>query len=264
MNENNQAIFRRVLENLHADKSVALITVVESTGSTPSVPGAKMVVYENGSIEGTIGGGALEKKAIEDGLNAIKNHQCRFIERKLTNQDAEDLGMVCGGQVKLFIEPIIKAPNLLLVGGGHIAQEITKIAHPLNFHITVLDDRKDFANQENFPRADETICDEIVNALKDYPITSNTYIVIVTRGHAKDQEALQQVVDSSAAYIGMIGSQKKIETVFQNMRNEGHNEKQLEKVYAPIGLDLGGNTPAEIAVSIIAEIIQVKNRGGIE
>lgn len=262
MREGYQRIFSQILDCLNQREPVALVTVIETKGSAPASPGNKMLVFKDGSIEGSVGGGPLEKMAIEKAQEAIDNKQCYLTTSDLNNEDAKSLGMVCGGQAKLFIEPITNSPKLILVGGGHIARELARLAHPLDFQITVIDDREAFANATNFPWVDEVVCDQIERALMTHEIDENTYVVIVTRGHAHDQQALEQVINSKAQYIGMIGSKNKIHAVFDNMKEKGFTDAQLENVYAPIGLNLGGNSPSEIAVSIIAEIIQVKNQGG--
>jgi xanthine dehydrogenase accessory factor len=169
--------------------------------------------------------------------------------------------MVCGGRMDIFIDVIEPKPTLLIVGAGHIAYYLARLGHMVGFSIAVIDDRKEFANRERFPNAERVICDDMERTLSSIKITPSTYVVIVTRGHQYDLAALKQVIDSKAAYIGMIGSKSKVRIAFQELKSAGIAEDTLKRVHAPIGLDIGAETPQEIAVSIIAEIIKVR-RGG--
>ncbi len=255
--EINKEVARCAEENIPA----ALATVVEATGSTPGRVGAKMLVYADGKIMGTVGGGCLEAAVIEEARHAIRKGQPRLSSYSLNPEAAGGIGMVCGGKVTVFIEPVLPKPHLVIAGGGHIAQEIFWLAKRLKFEVSVIDDRTEFASADRFPGADRLIVSDIGEALRSLPVHAQTYIVIVTRGHRYDEEALQAVLGSPAAYIGMIGSRKKIKTIYGNLENKGVAPELLEQVYAPIGLDLGGNEPAEIAVGVMAQILQVRYKG---
>ena len=243
---------------LEKNQPVALVTVVTASGSTPARPGAKMLVFANGTIKGTVGGGALEARIIEEAVRVLNTGEHYYKSYSLNNEDAAGLGMVCGGEVSVFIDGYITGPELILVGAGHISQYLAGMAKMLDFTITVIDDRKDYACQEKFPQADRIIAADIAESLENLSITNNTYLAILTRGHRYDQVALEKVIGSDAAYIGMIGSRSKIKTVFDELRENGVNPSDLEKVHAPIGLDLGGKSPAEIALSIAAEMVKVR------
>jgi len=163
--------------------------------------------------------------------------------------------------VELFIEVAVPSPSLLIIGAGHIGQSLSRMGKLVGFRVVVLDDRPDFANVERFPEADEVIAADFAETLRDYPITDTTYVVVATRGHRYDEQSLRQVINSSAAYIGMIGSRRRVATVLRHLAEEGYPPERLRQVYSPIGLDIGGETPEEIALSIMAEIVQVR-RGG--
>jgi len=251
-------IMEELLRCLEQTRPAALVTVVSASGSTPSRPGAKMLVYEDGSILGTVGGGSLEARLIEEALRVIKKGEPFYASYSLNNDDAAGLGMVCGGEVSAFIDCFVTGPELVIVGAGHISQDLARMAKMLDFKVTVIDDREDYACEERFPEADRLVAADIGDTLDNFRITEDTYLAILSRGHKYDQVALEKVAGTDAAYIGMIGSRNKIKTVFDNLRQKGVADSDLEKIHAPIGLDLGGNTPAEIALSIAAEIVKVR------
>ena len=247
---------------LEENRPAALATVISASGSTPAETGAKMLVYEDGSILGTVGGGALEARVIEEALRVIQEGEPFYGSYSLSNDDAAGLGMVCGGEVSVFIDCFVSGPELVIVGAGHISQYLARMAKMLGFKVIVIDDREDYACEERFPEADRLVAADIAEALEGLRVTENTYLAILTRGHRHDQVALEKVLLSNAAYIGMIGSRNKIKTVFDNLKQKGFSASSLEKIHAPIGLDLGGGTPAEIALSIAAEIVQVRHKRG--
>ncbi len=255
-----------VLKDLFAlvdrGEPAALVTVVETLGSSPAKTGFKMLVGLQGRRAGTVGGGPLEAEAIEEALKAIRNNSCMLYKRELTAAEAGDLGMICGGEVTLFIEPHLSPAALLLVGAGHISQCLAAMAKIVGFTVTVLDDREEFCNRRLFPAADRLLVGDIGQLLEEVEIGPQTHIVIVTRGHRYDQLALEKTLRSPAAYLGMIGSVKKVKANFDNLQELGFSRKELERVHAPVGLRIGALTPAEIAVSILAEIIAVKRGAG--
>jgi len=258
-------ILKKALGRIDKGETIALATVVETKGSTPREIGAKMLVTKNGLVAGTIGGGITEARVIEEAKQALKDGKGKLLNYHLTKEQAAlDEGAICGGEMKVFIEILQPKEEVLIFGAGHIAVCVSKLAKMLGFKVTIIDEREEFANQDRFPEADRILTEEVEEALKLLEVTPSTYIIIVTRGHLKDEEVLTGVIKTRAHYIGMIGSRKKNATVFQHLKEKGIAEKELEKVYAPIGLDIGAQTPEEIAVSIIAEIIQVRRgRRGI-
>lgn len=240
---------------------VSLATVVSVGGSSPVRPGAKMIVYQDGSIKGTVGGGVLEARVIKEAKQALEKGAPRYAEYHLDQDNAAGLGMACGGNVTVFIEPWVSGPELVIAGAGHIAQHLAHFARMLDFQVVVIDDREEFACRDNFPDANEIMINKIDDALANFDILPHHYVVIVTRGHQFDESALEQVVYSQAAYLGMIGSRKKVKQAFDNLKNKGIPEDRLQKVYAPIGLNLGGERPSEIALSIAAQLVEIRSRG---
>lgn len=254
-------VLKEALKRINKGETIALVTVVEAKGSTPRGVGAKMLVNIDGLIAGTIGGGIVESKVIEEAKKAIKDGQGCFLSYHLTKEEAaKDEGAICGGDMKIFVDILQPKEEVLIFGAGHIAVYVSKLMKMIGFKVTVIDDREEFANKERFPEADEIIAEDIKKALSHLKITPSTYIIVVTRGHLKDEEALGSVIRSNADYIGMIGSRKKNATVFQHLEEQGVSAQELKKVHAPIGIDIGAQTPEEIAVSIIAEIIKVRRK----
>lgn len=254
---------RKVLEFiedcLEKAKRAALVTLTRSSGSTPRSAGALMAVDAQGNIMGTIGGGKLEAEVINQTIEAIKAGENREFHYRLTEK--ESLKMACGGDADGFIKVFIPKEKLLIIGGGHVGTELYNIATCLNFDVSVIDDRKEFANKERLPLATNVICKDIKEAASDFAIDSNTYIIIVTRGHSFDEEALKAVVGRGASYIGMIGSGKKTSKIMKQLLDQGVDRSELEKVYAPIGIDIGSQLPNEIALGILAEVLVLKNGG---
>jgi xanthine dehydrogenase accessory factor len=237
-----------------------LATIVSTRGSAPRKEGSKMLVLPSGKITGTIGGGAIEYQAIKEALTLMDGNEAKLAHFELTNDDASKEGMTCGGIVDVFLEPIKPFPTLIVFGGGHISFFIAKLGKMLDFRVIILDDRPEFANPERFPEVDETIAGDMAAAKDKLNINTSSYIVIVTRGHLNDGQVLEWTAKTNAAYVGMIGSKRKIKMIFEKMLSKGVTQAELTRVHTPIGLEIGAETPEEIAVAIMAEIIQVKNR----
>jgi len=254
-------ILKEAFERMVKGEAIALVIVVEAKGSTPREVGTKMLVNKNGLVAGTIGGGMTEAKVIEEAKQALKEGKGKLLIYHLTKEQAAlDEGAICGGEMKIFIDVLQPKEEVLIFGAGHVAVCVSKLAKMMGFKVTIIDDREEFANQDRFPEADEIITEGIERALTHIKITSSTYIIIVTRGHLQDQEVLASVIKSKAAYLGMIGSRKKNATVFQQLIEQGVLKEELDKVHAPIGIDIKAQTPEEIAISIVAEIIQVRRK----
>lgn len=250
-------IYEEILKLKANGECAALATVIFTSGSTPREEGAKMLIREDGSILGTIGGSILEGQVREEAKNIIREGKPKILDFDLTGKDEK--GMICGGVAKVYIEPIIPISTLYIFGGGHISFPLAKIGKILGFQVVVIDDRKEYANPERFPEADKTIADDYSNVFSPIAINKFSYIVIVTRGHAHDQTVLEWAITTNAEYIGMIGSRNKIRKVYDNLIAKGVKEEDLKRVHAPIGLDIKAETPEEIAVSIMAEIIRVRH-----
>lgn len=254
----NVSVMKKALSSIEDGEEAAVVTVTKSRGSTPRDIGATMAVLSDGTVYGTIGGGSLEKYAVDLCLEAIKEGKSRSVKLPLNKEGVE---MICGGEVEIFINVYKKKPELLIVGGGHVGHAIYSVASLLNFDIVVFEDREEFLTKERFPRAHQLILGRIDDKLSKYNIDENTYIVIVTRGHEYDERSLEKVIHSNAKYIGVMGSKRKVITMMNNLRNKGIPEEAIKKVYSPIGLDICDGSPQEIALSIMSEILAVKNNG---
>lgn len=235
-------------------KQVALVTVTETGGSSPASPGQMMAVLADGSIAGTIGGGASEHRVIRQAMEAMQNGERIF---SFAINHAEN-GMSCGGSMAGFGNVLGSRLQLCIFGGGHIAQSLAKIAANTGFSVTVIEDRPEFA--PHFKNARYVIC-KPEEYEKINPLSAAAYAVICTRGHQTDAEALRYCIAKQPRYIGMIGSEQKVSALMAAMRAEGIAQAELEKVYAPVGLDIADTLPAEIAIAILAEIILIKNGG---
>ncbi len=249
--------FYEEINKINAEgKSAAVATVIGTKGSTPREIGAKMLIREDGQMWGSIGGGCLEAEVWQEAMKVIREEKPHTIHFDLTGKNAEENGMVCGGIMDIFIEPIIPSPLVFLFGGGHISQFVARISSLAGFQIVVIDDRPQFANKGRFPEAREVIAGEFSLVLPNLKVNKSSYLVIVTRGHAYDQEVLEWAVNTSARYIGMIGSRKKIHTIYRRLEEKEIPPEKIKQVHSPIGLDIGAVTPEEIAVAIVAEMIQ--------
>lgn len=243
----------KALEAAQKGQSYAFATVVESTPKgTPRKAGAKMVVLEDGSIFGTIGGGRNEKAAILECQKSIKNAKPAMVTYNYFGQEGQS---ICGGQIKVFIEPFAGKKHLIICGAGHIALPLSAIGKMLNFKVTIVDDRKEFANKRRFPHVDRVILGNHAQKLTELPIDRNAHIIIVTQGNEYDFQCLEVALKTQASYIGVISSVAKRVKFFRRLREKGVSEKILQKIYAPMGLNIGAETPEEIAVSIMAQII---------
>lgn len=253
-----------ILEAIAQGKAAALATVIHSTGGLPVRPGDKALYLSTGERVGALGWEPLERALAEGVAAALEERSHRVVTLAFSDLEARQAGLAGGGSAEVFIEIFLPRPTLLIVGAGHIAVPLARMGKLLDFEVVVLDDRASFANRERFPEADRVIAAGFEATLRDFPITSNTYIVLITRGHQHDVESLREVIDSPAAYIGMIGSRRRVWAVFKLLHQEGMPVEKLRRLYAPIGLDIGAQTPAEIATSIISEVVKVHRGGGVE
>jgi len=250
--------YEEILKLRTEGRSGALATIVGTKGSTPREVGAKMLILEDGKILGTVGGGCMEAEVWQEAMKVIAEDKPKTIHFDLTGRNAEEAGMICGGVMEIYIEPLTPSPRVYIFGGGHVSLFVAQISKMVGFQVVVIDDRPQFANQERFPEAAEVIAEDFELALPQLKVNRSSYLVIVTRGHAYDQEVLEWALGQPVKYIGMIGSKKKIQTVYNNLQAKGVKPEQLQRVHAPIGLDIGALTPEEIAVSIVAEMIKVR------
>ncbi len=255
----NEEVFRAVVAALEQGEAAALVTIVRTSGSTPQRVGAKMLVYADGHTVGTIGGGCYENDANLKARDAMRTRRPQLVRYELSDDVAEDSGLICGGQMDVYIEPLEPAPHLFLVGAGHVSAQLGRFAAATGFRVHVLDDRSKFANRDRFPDAHELVVDSIPEALGRIEWPSNTFVVIITRGHKHDFEALRAIAGRTFRYIGMIGSRAKVKRIFDSLLQQGCQPEWLQQIHAPIGLDIGAVTPAEIAVSILAEMVAVRS-----
>ncbi len=240
------------------------MTIVSSNGSTPQRVGAKMLVFGDGRIVGTVGGGCYEHDAIGVAKQVLASRKARTVKYDLNDDFAEETGLVCGGQMEVFIEPIEASPSVYIFGAGHVGYYLGRLIHEAGFGVHVIDDRAAFANAERFPKAASIVVDDIPQWLARTAIPPTSYVVIVTRGHRNDLDVLREIAPRELRYIGLIGSRAKVARLYDAVVAEGRiAPEQLERIHAPIGLDIGAVTPQEIAVSIAAELIAVR-RGKAE
>lgn len=253
---------REVLEAaLRAEESgeaAALVTVVSTEGSTPQKAGAKMVVYADGRIVGTIGGGCVEAEMTWRARQVIENRRVEMASYDLTPDQAGDDGLVCGGRMQVFIEPIESTPTLCIFGAGHVAQPLAHMAKAVGFRVEVADDRVKFANPDRFPEADLLVVDTFTEAAAKMRLGRNSYAVVVTRGHKGDAEALQAALARDLRFVGLLGSRPKMVHVFTDLEERGVPPSELARVHCPLGVEIGASSPEEIAVSILAEMIAVR------
>jgi xanthine dehydrogenase accessory factor len=260
----NHEVFAALGEALSRGEEAALVTIVSSNGSTPQRVGAKMLVFADGHIVGTVGGGCYEHDAIGKAREVLKTRKPATVKYDLNDDFAEETGLVCGGQMEVFIEPIEASPAVYIFGAGHVGFYLAKMAHDAGFGVHVIDDRAAFANSERFPFAASIVVDDIPDWLARTTLPATAYAVIVTRGHRNDLDVLRSLAPRELRYMGLIGSRAKVARLYEQVMLEGGvDPNRLERIHAPIGLDLGAVTPQEIAVSITAELIAVR-RGKAE
>ena len=256
-------ITREVVRAAREGGPVAVATAIRAPERGPVAVGDKLLVRADGSRAGTLGGGAIEEAVAADCLAAITRRPRMEVESVYYSADGERLHRLDAGvdTCAVMIEVTERPATLLIVGGGHVGQSLARVAAQAGFSVAVLDDREAFADPERFPTADRVICGDIVEELRRFPIGGSTYVVLVSRGHKQDELGLREVAARDAAYVGMIGSLRRAGTVLTHMARDGVPREALERVHTPVGLDIGAETPDEIAVSIVAELIATR-RGG--
>ncbi len=251
-------IYEEIVKLRQEGRRGAVATIVNVRGSIPSFETAKMLVRDDGSIYGTIGGGCVEADVWRAAREVMEQEKPRTLTFDLNQDPKYDTGLVCGGTLDVFVEPILPPALLYIFGAGHVSASLYKTALSAGFDITVIDDRDSYANRERFPQAREVIAQDFDQAMARLTPSEAAYIVIVTRGHRDDMRVLRWAVQSKARYIGMIGSKRKTITIFRELQKEGLAADLFKRVHAPIGLDIGAVTPEEIAVSITAELIAAR------
>jgi len=251
-------IYDEIVRLRKLGQKCALATIVQVNGSIPSYESAKLLVREDGSIMGTVGGGCVEAEVWNAAREVIETEKPRHLNFSLGQEAAYDTGLICGGQLNIFVEPVIPQPRAFIFGGGHVSKSISKVATLAGFLTTIVDDREAFANRERFPEAEETYADEYESVFPKLPVTSTSYLIIVTRGHRDDMRVLRWAVGTPAKYISMIGSKRKTISVIHELEKEGFQRETFERIFAPMGLEIGAESPEEIAISVVAEMIAVR------
>jgi len=254
------SIYQALSDLQKNNKSAVLCTVTKSEGSTPRHVGSKMLVYPDGTFIGTVGGGELESRVIKTALESLESGEAQTLSYSMVDPSRGDPG-VCGGTVEVFVEPILPPATIVVIGGGHVGKAVVHLAKWLGFRVAVNDDREEFCNPESVPGADVYYPVEMAQLPSQLKVTRQTYLVVTSRGSGIDAKGLPSLLETKAAYIGVIGSKRRWLTTVNTLKEQGVDEELIAKVRSPMGLELNAETPEEIAVSIMAEILMLKDRG---
>lgn len=253
-------VFDEIIRLRKLGQKCALATIVQVRGSIPSFQSAKLLVREDGSLLGTIGGGCVEADVWNAAREVIQTEKPKHLQFSLGQDAASDNGLICGGQLEVFVEAVVPQPTAVIFGAGHISKSLSKVLNIAGFRSVIVDDRESFANAERFPEADEIFADEYESIFPQLTVGASTYLIIVTRGHRDDLRVLRWAVTTGARYIGMIGSKRKVIGVFKELEREGISPQSFEGIFAPMGLEIGAVTPEEIAISVAAEMIAIRRQ----
>src|SRR5271165_5332825 len=251
-------IYEQIVRLRREGRRGAVATITNVRGSIPSFQTAKMLVRDDGSIVGTIGGGCVEAEVWQAAREVMEEEKPRTLTFSLNNNPKYDTGLVCGGTLDIFIEPVLPPALLYIFGAGHVAFNLYKVAIIAGFDVVVVDDRESYANRQRFPDAREVIAEDFEAATARLDPPESSYIVIVTRGHRDDMRVLRWAIDLNSRYLGMIGSRRKTISIYKELEKEGIPGERFAAIHAPVGLEIGAVTPEEIAVSIVAEMIAVR------
>src|SRR6202041_453039 len=251
-------IYEEVVRLRRLGQKCALATIVQVNGSIPSYESAKLLVREDGSMIGTIGGGCVEAEVWNAAREVMETERPRQMNFSLGQDAAYDNGLICGGQLSVFVEPVVPQPRVFIFGAGHISKSLSKVAVLAGFATVVIDNREAFANRERFPEAAEVHAAEYEEVFPKLAINESSYVIIVTRGHRDDMRVLKLAMGTQARYISMIGSKRKVINVIRELEREGMPREAFERIHAPMGLDIGAISPEEIAISVAAEMIAVR------
>ena len=257
-------IYQEVARLRQLGQKCALATIVQVNGSIPSYESAKLLVREDGSMVGTIGGGCVEAEVWNVAREVMETERPRHLNFTLGEDAAYDNGLICGGQLSVFVEPVVPEPRAFIFGAGHISKSLSKVANLAGFATVIVDNREAFANRDRFPEAEEIHAAEYEELFPNLNIRDTSYIIIVTRGHRDDMRVLRWAVTTQAKYIAMIGSKRKVIGVVKELEREGLTRESFERIFAPMGFDIGAITPEEIAVSVVAEMIAVRRSPATE
>ncbi|NUN14781.1 MAG: XdhC family protein [Myxococcales bacterium] len=247
-------IFREAARISDAGERAALVVVTETRGHTPQVPGAKMIVRQDGTMLGTVGGGRFEHVIAEHAAQVMRTGKATTVSYKLK----AELGMCCGGEMQVYIEPLVAADRLILFGAGHVAQPTATVAHLCGFRVVVVDERSEWNTSDRFPTAFDRKVLHHGDFLATFRFQPDDSILIVTHNHDYDQELVAACLDVPHRYLGMIGSARKVESAYARLRRDGVPDEKIKTIFAPVGLDIAAETPEEIAVAIVGELIRVR------
>ncbi len=251
-------LFDEIVRLRRMGQKCALATIVQVNGSIPSYESAKLLVREDGSMLGTIGGGCVEAEVWNAAREVIGTERPRQMKFSLGQDAAYDNGLICGGQLEVFVEAIVPQPKALIFGAGHISKSLCQVASMAGFAVSVIDNRETYANRDRFPQAEEVFAEEYEDLFPRLTVRDTSYVVIVTRGHRDDMRVLRWAVETPARYIAMIGSKRKVLNVVKELEKEGLPHSAFERIFAPMGFEIGAITPEEIAVSVVAEMIAAR------
>ena len=251
-------VFEELVRLRRLGQKCALATIVDVRGSIPSFETAKLLVREDGSIVGTVGGGCVEAQVWNAAREVMQTGEPKRLSFELNQDAAYDSGLICGGELEVYVEPVLPQPRAILFGAGHISKCLAAAADLAGFSVAVVDDRESFANRERFPQAGEVFAAEYEEIFPKLGVTETSYLIIVTRGHRDDMCILRWAVGTPASYIAMIGSRRKVIAVVKELEKEGIPRTAFERIHAPMGLEIGAVTPEEIAISVVAEMIAVR------
>jgi len=257
-------IFEELVRLRKLGRKCALATIIEARGSIPSFETAKLLVREDGSIAGTIGGGRVEAEVWNAAREVMETEKPKHLSFTLGDDAASENGLICGGQLEVYVEPVLPVPVVFIFGAGHVSKSLSSVATQAGFSSVIVDDREAFANRERFPEAADVLAGEYETVFPTLAVNDASYILIVTRGHRDDLRVLRWAVGTPARYIAMIGSRRKVLALARVLEEEGVPRAALERVFAPMGLRIGAVTPGEIAVSVVAEMIAVRRNAGPE
>ncbi len=253
-------IYQELVNVTSKRQRAVLATVISSRGSAPRKAGTKMLIKEDGTFIGSVGGGGVEHQTRDKAIEVMNSGEPQVVHFDLSGRG--EAAMICGGQMDVFLEPILPLETLYLFGAGHISQGTAAMGKMLGFRVVVIDPRPEYNNSDRFPDAESLIVEEYDSAFPKLSVDEDSYVVIYTTGHVLDEQCLEFAVGTKTKYIGMIGSKKKVMEVKERLLQKGISQQQLDRVHAPIGLEIGAETPGEIAISILAEIIKVKRSWG--
>src|SRR5581483_4503948 len=251
-------VYEELVRLRQSGQKCALATIVEVRGSIPSYESAKLLVREDGSMIGTIGGGCVEAEVWNAAREVIETEKPKHLTFNLGQDAAYDNGLICGGQLDVFVEPVLPVPYAFIFGAGHISKSLAKVSALAGFSPVVVDNRESFANRERFPDASEVHAGEYEEVFPRLNINENSYVIVVTRGHRDDMRVLKLAIGTTARYIAMIGSKRKVINVIRELEKEGVPREAFERIFAPMGLNIGAVSPEEIAISVAAEMIAVR------